>query len=121
MYKKQKPKKKKDMELEDLKFSIVPNRLEKCERYLKIRTNETMRKKVSTPVEMTGIPIIKAICRTNDNSIKTVIMAYEAASANVLPFMRNKKKAAVIMQKICAKSAAVINTLFSLSFPLLFL
>ena len=72
-------------------------------------------------MEMMGLPIIKDIWRINDNSIKTVIMAYEAASANVSPFMRNKKKAAVHIQISCAKSAAVINTLFSLSFGLLFL
>lgn len=48
-------------------------------------------------------------------------MAYEADSAKVLPFLRNRENAAAHMQKTSAKTRALISTLFAFLFVLLFL
>ncbi len=121
MYKKQEIKKIKGMRFADPKFFIAPNRPGIYDRCLKIRIIQAIRQKTSMQVEMMGQPVIKGICRIKDSSIKTMIMAYEAASENVLPFMRNKKNAAVHMQKISAETNAAIITFFPFLFGLLFL
>ena len=121
MYKKHKIKKIKDVGFADPKLFNVSNMPKIYERCLKIKTSDAIRKKTSIHVEIMDMPAIKDIWRTKDSSIKTVIMAYEADSAKVFPFLQNKKKAAAHRQKISAKRTVEISTLFLFLFALLFL
>jgi hypothetical protein len=79
------------------------------DRCLKTRRTEAARKNVSNPVEIMDSPVIKDTWWIKDRSIKTVIMAYEADSAKVLPCLRNKKNAAAHREKTCAKTRALIS------------